>query len=326
MSVEPAGARTPPSRLRLQALPRQLSGTGGLALFLAVLIAAAAVLQPSFFSLDNFRNILIQSAPLGFVVIGQTLVILVRGLDLSVASLMATVAVMATGFNAREDSAMPAIILCGLALGLVTGLINGLLVAKRSISPFLATLAVMIVLQGARFAYTQGAPSGSLPPGFAEMATGTIAGIPISLVALVIAAAAVAFLLTRTVLGRRLRLVGDNPRAAALAGIQVDRCTILAYVLCSLLATIGGFFLIGYVGIVDNWTGRGLDLDSIAAAVMGGASLKGGQGSVLGSLLGALVLVMIYNIVLIVGLSVEFQFIVKGAIIVIAAAFYLRRA
>jgi ribose transport system permease protein len=204
--------------------------------------------------------------------------------------------------------------------------VNGLLVAKRGISPFLATLAVMIVLQGARFAYTQGAPSGSLPPGFATIATGTVLGVPISLIVLVIVAVAVALLLARTVLGRRLRLIGDNPRAAALAGIPVERSTVVAYVLCSLLATVGAFVLIGYVGIVDNWTGRGLDLDSIAAAVMGGASLKGGQGSVLGSLLGALVLVMIYNIVLLVGLSVEFQLIVKGVIIVIAAAFYLRRA
>jgi ribose/xylose/arabinose/galactoside ABC-type transport system permease subunit len=325
MSVEPAPMRVRAAR-RLERLPAHLSGTGGLALFLALLIAVAAALQPSFFSVDNFRNILIQSAPLGFVVIGQTLVILVRGLDLSVASLMATVAVLATGFDSRTDAAIPVIMLAGLALGAVTGLVNGVLVAKRGISPFLATLAVMIVLQGARFAYTRGAPSGSLPPGFATLAGGKVLGVPVSLIVLVITAAAVAVLLSRTVLGRRLRLIGDNPHAAALAGIPVDRSTILAYVLCSLLATLGAFFLIGYVGIVDNWTGRGLDLDSIAAAVMGGASLKGGQGSVLGSLLGALVLVMIYNIVLLVGLSVEFQLIVKGAIIVVAAAFYLRRA
>ena len=324
MRVEDVGARAARSSARWGARLGRPSGSAGLASFPLLLIAMATILQPSFLSVDNFRNILIQAVPLGFVVIGQTIVILVRGLDLSVASLTATVAVAATGFDARTNDMIPVIILLGLAIGVATGLVNGFLVAKRRISPFLATLAMMIVLQGARFAYTQGAPSGSLPPGFQFLATGTVLGVPISVTALVAAAVMASFVLGRTVLGRQLRLVGDNPEAAELTGIPVGRVLVLAYVACALLAAVAGVFLIGYVGIVDNWTGRGLELDSIAAAVMGGASLRGGQGTILGSLLGALTLVMIYNIVLMIGLAVEFQMIVKG-VIIIAAAFYLAR-
>ena len=312
----------PPARAALLA---RLAGTPGLALFLLLLIGLVGLLQPSFLSPANLRNILVQSTPLGFVVIGQTIVILVRGLDLSVASVMATVAVLATGFDARTDDMVLPIAAAGLALGLVVGLVNGLLVVKRRISPFLATLAVMIMLQGARFAYTKGAPSGSLPPGFARIATGSVGGVPISLAILAVVAAALSLVLTRTALGRRLYLAGDNPRAARLSGVRVGNVVILAYVVSGVLAAAGGLLLMGYVGIVDNWTGRGYELDSIAAAIMGGASLRGGRGTVVGSLLGALILVMIFNMVLMVGLSVEYQMILKGVIIVAAAAFYLAR-
>lgn len=323
MTTQNAGSREP--RPFGPLVIESLSGTPGLAVFLGLLIVIAGMLQPSFLSANNLRDILVQSAPLGFVVIGQTIVILVRGLDLSVASLMATVAVMATGFNARSDTMVPVIIVCGLLLGVLVGLVNGLLIAKRGISPFLATLAMMIVLQGIRFAYTKGAPSGSLPPGFRVLATGTVGGVPISIVALIVIAALASILLLRTPFGRYTYLAGDNPAAAALCGIRVDRVVLAAFVLCGLLAAIGGVFLVGYVGIVDNWTGRGYELDSIAAAIMGGASLRGGRGTILGSLLGGLILVMIYNIVLMVGLSVEFQLIARGLIIVAAAAFYLSR-
>ncbi len=303
----------------------RLSGTSGLALFLLVLVGVISLLQPSFLTPANIANVLVQSAPLGFVVIGQTIVILVRGLDLSVASVMATVAVLATSFNATSNRMVVPIAAAGLALGLGVGLVNGLLVVKRGISPFLATLAVMVMLQGARFAYTKGAPSGSLPSGFATISTGSVGGVPISVLVLAVVAALAWFLLSRTPTGRELYLIGDNPRAARLAGIGVGRVTLLAYVLSGTLAAAGGLLLMGYVGIVDNWTGRGYELNSIAAAIMGGASLRGGRGTVLGSLLGALILVTIFNMVLMLGLSVEFQMIIKGVIIVAASAFYLAR-
>jgi ribose/xylose/arabinose/galactoside ABC-type transport system permease subunit len=293
--------------------------------FLALLVLVAALLSPAFLSLANVRDILTQAAPLGFVVLGQALVIMVRGLDLSVASVMATVAVLATAFNAGSNAMIPVIFAASMALAAAVGLVNGLLVAKRGVSPFLATLAMMIVLQGLRFAYTQGAPAGTLPPGMRWLGTGTILGVPANIVALAVVATALALLLHRSALGRRITMVGGNPRAADLVGVRSDRITILAYVIGSMMAGLAGLFLVGYVGTVDNWVGQGYELDSIVAAIIGGVALTGGTGTVPGALLGALVLVVIFNIVVILGLPIEVQLIIKGLVIVLAAAIHVRR-
>lgn len=297
----------------------------GLLVFVATLIAIATLLSPSFLSAANVRDILTQAAPLGFAVLGQACVIMVRGLDLSVASVMATVAVMAIAFNATSDAMIPVIFIAGIVLSGVIGLVNGLLVARRKVQPFLATLAVMIVLQGLRFAYTQGAPAGTLPPGFRWLGTGAVAGIPVNALGLALVAIALGLLVHRTALGRRIIMVGGNPRAAQLVGANVERITVCAYVIGSVMAGLAGLFLVGYVGTVDNWVGRGYELDSIVAAIIGGVALTGGAGTIPGALLGALVLVLIFNIVVILGLPVEIQLIIKGLVIVLAAAVYAWR-
>lgn len=297
-----------------------------LPLFLVALLVVAALIQPAFLSPRNIQDILTQAAPLGMVVLGQALIILVRGLDLSVASLMATVAVLATAFNASSDVMIPVIFAAAIALSAAVGLVNGLLVTKRNVSPFLATLAMMIVLQGLRFAYTQGAPAGSLPPGFRTLGTGQFLGIPINLWVLGGLFGLLAWVLHRTRLGRQIYIVGGNPTAARLVGINADRVIVLCYVTGSILAGLGGLFLVGFVGTVDNWVGRGYELDSIVAAVIGGVSLAGGSGSVGGALLGALVLVVLFNIAVIVGLPLQAQLVVKGVMIIVAATIFMRGA
>lgn len=196
----------------------------------------------------------------------------------------------------------------------------------RGVSPFLATLAMMIVLQGARFAYTQGAPSGRLPNGFRTLGTGDWAGVPIGVIAVLAAALFLGLILHRSTTGRRLIAIGGNPRAAMLVGFGVNKLVILAYVVSSVMAGLSGLFLVGYVGTVDNWVGRGFELDSIVAAIIGGVALTGGQGTVIGALLGALILVVIFNIVVIVGLPVELQLVIKGLVIIMAAAIHSRRS
>ncbi len=293
-----------------------------LAGFLVAVWAITAMLSPRFLSPANLSDILVQAAPLGFVVIGQMIVIIVRGLDLSVASIMATAAVLSTSLN---DSTV-VIFAIGILLGAGVGAINGYLVAYRNVTPFLATLATMIVLQGVRFAYTKGAPGGSLPETFRWLATGDIAGVPVALIALLLVAFGAHWTLQHTVFGRRLKLYGDNPDSARMTGSPVRPLVIAAFTISGVLAAIAGLFLVGYVGIVDNWTGRGYELDSIAAAVIGGAALSGGKGSVPGVLLAALILVSLFNIVVILGLSIELQLVIKGALIVLAAAVYIRRS
>ena len=294
----------------------------GLVIFALVLIVVATSIQPRFLNPVNVRDLLIQAAPLLIVTLGQAFVILVRGLDLSVASLMATVAVLATEFNAESNAMILPIFLLAIVFSATVGLINGLLVTKRSVSPFLVTLAMMIMLQGLRFFITQGAPGGSLPSGFRVLGNGTLIGIPINLLVALALAYLLYLLLHRSKFGRGVFIVGGNPRSADLVGIRSDRTTIWCYVICSVLAGIGGLFLVGFVGTVDNWVGRGYELDSIIAAVIGGVVLSGGRGSILGALLGAFILVLVFNVIIIVGLPVQGQLIVKGLVIIGAAALY----
>ncbi|WP_182086353.1 ABC transporter permease [Aureimonas sp. ME7] len=296
----------------------------GILLFLVAVIVLGAVAAPGFLSGANVSNMLLQLAPLGIVVIGQTFVILVRGLDLSVASVMATAAVTATAFTGR-DSDVPAIFAVAIAIGALVGLANGWLVTRRRVSPFLATLATMIVLQGARFAWTQGAPSGNAPPFFRLVGAGTVAGIPYALFFLIAIAAVAAVALHRTGFGRRVYITGGNPVTAHLVGIRADLVTLLAYVASGVCAAVAGLVLAGFVGVVDNFVGRGFELDSIVAAVVGGIALSGGRGTIAGALTGAAILVAISNLVVMLGLPVQMQIILKGVVIIAAAGFYVRR-
>ena len=296
----------------------------GIFIFLFLILLLSCIFSPAFLSSDNVSNMLLQYAPLGIVVIGQTFVILTGGLDLSVASLMATAAVITTGFS-NENTSAGIIILLSFALGTITGVVNGLLVSKRNVSPFLATLATMIMLQGVRFAYTQGAPSGNVPNIFKLLGTGSLFGIPINFLVLVYIFFVFWLILHKSGFGRKIFITGGNNDVARLVGIKTDSVIIICYTISSLLACVSGLILSGYVGIVDNWVGKGFELDSIVACVMGGVALSGGTGTIIGALAGGAILIVIFNIVLLVGLPVEVQVIIKGAVIIIAATFYVGR-
>ena len=181
----------------------EIARSYGIHLVLLVLIIVTALISPAFLTANNISNMLLQAAPLGIVVIGQVLVILVRGLDLSVASVMATAAVVATCFNGENSAAFPVFVVA-ISIGLATGLVNGLLIAKRNVSPFLATLATMTLLQGMRFAYTQGAPSGNVPPIYRVLGSQAFYGVPYNLMILVVLAAVFSILLHKTTYGRRV--------------------------------------------------------------------------------------------------------------------------
>lgn len=296
----------------------------GIHIVLVLLIGLTALISPQFLTGNNISNMLLQAAPLGIVVIGQVLVILVRGLDLSVASVMATAAVVATSFDGTDGDAL-AVFAVAMFIGLATGLVNGLLITKRNVSPFLATLATMTLLQGLRFAYTQGAPSGNVPPIYRVLGSQTFYGIPYNIMILIVMAAVFSILLQKTTFGRKIYLTGGNPVMARLVGINADRVTIACYVISAGLAALAGLIFSGFVGIVDNWVGRGFELDSIVAAVMGGVALSGGRGSIIGGLLGAAILIVVFNAVLMIGFPIQFQIIIKGLVIIVAAAFYVRR-
>jgi ribose transport system permease protein/inositol transport system permease protein len=298
----------------------------GLLAFLLVNVIIISILSPAFLKPENLLNILTQAAPLGMVVVGQAFCLLVRGLDLSVASVMATAAVLATSFAATSNTMIPAIFLAAIALGMVVGLVNGFLVAKRGVSPFLATLATTIVLQGIRFLYTEGSSGSTLPDGFAMIGQGRFLGLPINLLILIVLTAVLGYVLHFTRFGRKIYLVGGNPRGAMLVGIRTDAVIISCYVICGAVAAIAGLCLVGYVGQVDQWTGKGYELDSIVAAVMGGIAINGGRGNVLGALLGVFILIVMFNAVILLGLPVQVQMILKGIIVIAASALYVTDA
>jgi ribose/xylose/arabinose/galactoside ABC-type transport system permease subunit len=311
-----------PDRGSIRMLRSSLSRFG-IFLLLPVLLVLGGAISPAFLSASNISNLLLQIAPLGIVAIGQSFVMIVRGLDLSVASMMATAAVIATGFSGSNGD-VASIVAVVFAMAVAVGLTNGLLITKRLVSPFLATLATMILLQGFRFAYTQGAPSGNVPPLLRTVGSGKLDGIPFNFAILMFLATLLWIILHRSAFGRRVFIVGGNPITGRLLGIRSDLIMIVCYVISSCLAAMAGLILSGYVGLVDNWVGQGYELDSIVACVIGGVSLKGGRGSIAGALAGAAIIMVIANEVLLLGLPIQIQIIIKGAVVVIAAALHAR--
>jgi ribose/xylose/arabinose/galactoside ABC-type transport system permease subunit len=297
----------------------------GIYIFLLILVIIASLASPTFLKLQNIIDILYQVAALGIVSIGQTFVILTGrvGLDLSVASVMATVAVLMANLTGGEDGLfLPVALLC-LVFGITVGLCNGLLITKRRVPPFMATLGMMIILQGLRFIYTRGAPKGNFPPVLRFLGTGNIGPVPISVLSLAILSVLAAIFLKKTILGRQIYVVGGNINAASLSGYKVDWIITLAYMISGFMAAIAGLYLAGWVGVTDNWAGEGYELDSIAAAVMGGTSLQGGRGGILGTIAGVLIIKMLYNLVLILHLPLQVQLIIKGIVIILASSFWV---
>jgi ribose/xylose/arabinose/galactoside ABC-type transport system permease subunit len=299
----------------------------GIYIFLCIIVFVSSLLSPAFLKPQNIVNILNPAAALGMVAIGQTFVILTgRGsLDLSVASLMATVAVIAAAYTGGEDSQLlPAVMIC-LVFGILVGLVNGLLITKLRVPPIMATLGMMIILQGGRFLYTKGIAEGSYPPILRFLGTGFIGPIPTSIFSLAIMVVIATLVLNKTVFGRQVYSIGANINAAILSGYNTDLVQVMIYMISGLMAAIAGLYLSGWLGIADNWAGQGYEVDSIAAVVMGGTSFEGGRGGVLGTMAGVLILVTVYNLVLLLHLPVQTQYMVKGAVIIVAASFYVRR-
>ena len=299
----------------------------GIYIFLGFLFIFSSLISPAFLTVQNIKNILTPAAALGIVSIGQTMVILTGGggLDLSVASVMATVAVIIARNTAGQDAMLLPVGAFCLLFGMLVGLVNGLLITKRRVQPFIATLGVMIIVQGLRFVYTGGAPKGSFPPILRFMGTGSVGPVPTSVLSLAVLMALATIVLNKTVFGRQIYAIGGNLNTARLSGYNTDLIITLVYVISGLSAAIGGLYLAGWIGIADNWVGAGYEIDSIAAAVMGGTSFAGGRGGIFGTIAGVLILVILYNLVLLLHLPIQLQYIVKGVAIILAVSFYVRR-
>jgi len=293
-------------------------------IYLVVLgtVLLAGIISPNFLTVNNISNVLRQSAALGIVTIGQTLVMIGGGFDLSVTAIMQLATVMIAELTrGRDDLILPAFAAC-LLMGLAIGTFNGVATARRRSASFMVTLATSLAVTGARLWYTGAMPSGILPDGLRPLSQGQILGLPFSLVLLLCMAVLVSIVLRRTLYGRWLYASGANKEAARLSGVKVDRIWILTYTISGGLAALAGLVLAAYIGYIDQWLGGGYDLDSIAAAAIGGVSLAGGVGGVWGALAGVLLIRMLMSFVLVLQLPVEYQLVVRGAVVILVVALY----
>ncbi len=294
----------------------------GLLAAVAGLVVAALVIQlvtgVNFFKLSNLLNLARGFSTLGIAGIGQTVVIVGGGLDLSVAEVVSTSNVIAATFMAGRGALLLPVTLLTLGFGAAVGVVTGLLVTKRNVPPFVATLGTSIVLRGARLMWTQGLPQGRIPANLKAIGTGLTLGVPNLFYVFLVFAVAMVVVLGHTGYGRRLYAVGTNRSVAVLSGIRSDRVVIASYVICAACAALVGVLLGGYTGMSDQKIGEGYELDSIAVAVLGGAAIGGGSGGVGGTVLGAVVILVLTNLSLLMGFPIQSQMVIKGAVIVLA--------
>ena len=256
---------------------------------LVLLIVVGVIAAPSFATTSNLMNLLRQMAPLGVLAIGQTVVLIGGGIDLSVGRLIGLVVPIGALVMAGSDGNILAAILVMLALGAAAGVVNGLLVAWAGVHPFVLTFGMMALLQGITFLVTDYRTVGKVAPGFAAFFTGS-RGLPASVWLLLLVAVVTGLLLVFTRFGRYLYATGSHAVFARRAGLRVRRVTFLAYLLSGLFAAVAGILVLGRLQAGYPLAGTGLELDAIIAAIVGGAAFAGGQGGVIGALAGAAVL------------------------------------
>jgi len=288
----------------------------GTVISLVIVLIAASLLSDRFFSQTNIMNVIRQTAIVGVLAIGMTFVILTAGIDLSVGSTLALVVVLVASVLQTGSTWLG--LLVGLLVGTAVGVVNGLGVTRGRIPPFVMTLGVAGVARGLAFLYTGGTPIPVLKQDFLVLGTGYLGPVPIPSIVFILLIVAAAVALRFTPFGRYVYAIGSNEEAARLSGINVPLYKVLVYALCGAMAAVAGILYAAQLAVGPPVAGQGYELDAIAAVVVGGASLMGGQGSIWGTLLGALIIGMLANILNLMGVSPFVQPLAKGALIIIA--------
>ena len=288
---------------------------------LLVLIAIVSTMSPNFFTVNNLFNILQQTSVNAIMAVGMTLVILTSGIDLSVGSLLALTGAVAASIVGIEVNALVAVA-AALALGAAIGAVTGVIVAKGRVQAFIATLVMMLLLRGVTMVYTNGSPVNT---GFTDNADlfgwfgiGRPLGVPTPVWIMGIVFLAAWYMLHHTRLGRYIYALGGNEAATRLSGISVSKIKIIVYSLCGLLASLAGIIEVARLSSAQPTAGTGYELDAIAAVVLGGTSLAGGKGRIVGTLIGALILGFLNNGLNLLGVSSYYQMIVKAVVILLA--------
>jgi inositol transport system permease protein len=292
------------------------------------MVAIASILSPAFLTRINLINIVRQMSVIGLIALGVTGVIVTAGIDLSSGSVVGVACVVAASFaqipgGSRvlypqfAGSPLVASLVSGCLVGIVAGFINGFLIAKTKIPPFIATLGMFTAARGAAMLFTQGRPLSNLSDDYNFIGQGDIAGLPIPILLLIVMAAVTHILYARTKFGKYIYAIGGNEQAAHVSGINVTKYKLLIYVYAGFLAALGGIVVSSRIGSGQPGLGVGYEFDAITAAVIGGASLSaGGIGTIPGTIIGALIIGVLNNTLDLTNVSAYWQQIIKGMIIV----------
>jgi ribose transport system permease protein len=293
----------------------------GLVVSFLLLCLALSLLSDRFLTVGNLTNVLRQSTINLILSIGMTYVILTAGIDLSVGAVLALSTVVTADLLQRGVPILPTVLL-GLTLGGVLGMASGLLISRVKVPPFVATLGMMTVARGLALTYTQGRPITGLPDAFRYIGTGYLGPIPMPIIVAAVAFLAGYVLLTRTRMGMYIYALGNNPVAAHYTGIATSKYITFVYVLAGALAALAGMILVARLDSAQPTAGISYEFDAIAAVVVGGTSFAGGVGSLMGTLLGVLVISVLNNGLNLLNVSSFYQPVVTGVVIALALLLY----
>jgi ribose/xylose/arabinose/galactoside ABC-type transport system permease subunit len=293
----------------------------GLLLVYLVLIIGLSMLSNRFLTSSNQVNILRQATINGIISVGMTLVILTAGIDLSVGSVLALSAVIGADLLKRGIP-VPVAVLAALGVGALAGLVNGIIITRGKIPPFIATLGMLTVARGLTLMYTGGQPFTGFPSAFRQIGAGVLGPIPTPIIIALLVFVGVSIILGRTRFGQNIYLLGDNPVAARLAGINIEFVTVMVYVASGLCAALAGLILIARLDSAQPVIGMGYEFNAIAAVVVGGTSFFGGEGTLFGTLLGTLLIETLSNGLNLLNVSPLWEQVVKGLVIALALLAY----
>lgn len=285
---------------------------------LFIMVVVVSILNPTFLTTGNILNVLRQAAPIFIIGVGQTIVILARGIDLSMDSIASLTSVVTATLMIDNMIPFYLAIPMGLALGALLGLFNGLIITKIKLPPFVATFGTWLLYKGLTVLWIDGRVISGFSKGFTFMGTGRLFGIPMIIIIAILVYIFFRILLKQTTFGRKIYSIGANPEASRVSGIKIDRILIIAFIISALMATFGSQLYIARIDSAKSDFGEGFALDAIAAALIGGTSFDGGVGTIEGTLIGALIILLLRNAMNLLGISPYWQGLATGITIIIA--------
>ncbi|WP_018247411.1 ABC transporter permease [Orenia marismortui] len=281
------------------------------------LIIVMSFLSEYFLTVHNLMNVTRQVSINAVLALGMTFVILTGGIDLSVGSVLALSSVITAGLMSSGMN-IALVLIVGIGVGTLLGLLNGILVAKGKMQPFIVTLGMMTIARGLTLIYSNGRPISGFDKAFRFLGTGHLLGVPVPVIIMFALLAVSYVVLKKTPFGRYVYAIGGNEKATELSGINTDKIKIGVYAISGFLASVSGIILASRLNSAQPTAGTGYELDAIAAVVLGGTSLAGGQGGIVGTIIGALIIGILNNGLNLLNVSSFYQLVAKGAVILIA--------